>query len=69
MKRNVRFQDEFTPPVSSSSADQRSAIEKTETQDQRREITHSDGKVSNLGHIKVILFFFLGEELPGSVAV
>ncbi|KAK2574322.1 Centromere protein J [Acropora cervicornis] len=45
MKRNVRFQDEFTPPVSSSLADQRSAIEKTETQDQRREIMHSDGKI------------------------
>ena len=43
--------------------------EMTERQDQRREIMHSDGKVSNFGHIKVILFFFLGEEYPGSEAV
>ena len=41
----------------------------TERQDQRREIMHSDGKVSNFGHIKVIRFFFLGEEYPGSEAV
>ncbi|XP_044173634.1 centromere protein J-like isoform X2 [Acropora millepora] len=48
MKRNVRFQDEFTAPVSSSSADERSSIEKTERQDQRREIMHSDGKVEKV---------------------
>ena len=65
MKRNVRFQDEFTAPVSSSSADERSSIEKTERQDQRREIMHSDGKVSNFGPIKAILFSFLVKRIPG----